>query len=76
MTGVIWIVAIVVSLFTVGYIGYGRYLARFVELDDSRETPAHKYRDGQEYVPAKKSVLLGHHFSSVADRQSVDGGRS
>ncbi len=73
MTGVIWIVATVLVLFTVGYIGYGRYLARFVELDDSRETPAHKYQDGQEYVPAKKPVLLGHHFSSVAGGAPIAG---
>ncbi|APX96915.1 carbon starvation CstA family protein [Natronorubrum daqingense] len=73
MTGVIWIVATVVVLFTVGYIGYGRYLSRFVELDDSRETPAHKYQDGQEYVPAKKPVLLGHHFSSVAGGAPIAG---
>jgi len=46
--------------------GYSRYLSRFVEIDDERETPAHKYEDGQEYVPAKKPVLLGHHFSSIA----------
>ncbi len=73
MTGVIWIVATVLVLFTVGYVGYGRYLSRFVELDDSRETPAHKYQDGQEYVPAKKPVLLGHHFSSVAGGAPIAG---
>ncbi|MFC6719726.1 carbon starvation protein A [Natrialbaceae archaeon GCM10025810] len=73
MTGVIWIVATVLTLFTVGYIGYGRYLSRFVELDDSRATPAHKYEDGQEYVPAKKPVLLGHHFSSVAGGAPIAG---
>ncbi|THE64549.1 carbon starvation protein A [Salinadaptatus halalkaliphilus] len=73
MTGVIWIVATVLVLFTVGYVGYGRYLSQFVELDDSRETPAHKYQDGQEYVPAKKPVLLGHHFSSVAGGAPIAG---
>ncbi|NGM67923.1 carbon starvation protein A [Natronolimnobius sp. AArcel1] len=73
MTGVIWIVATILAMFTVGYIGYGRYLSRFVELDDSRETPAHKYQDGQEYVPSKKPVLLGHHFSSVAGGAPIAG---
>ncbi|EMA35401.1 carbon starvation protein A [Halobiforma nitratireducens JCM 10879] len=62
-----------VGLFSVGYVGYGRYLSRFVELDDSRETPAHKYQDGQEYVPAKKPVLLGHHFSSIAGGAPIAG---
>jgi len=73
MTSVIWIVAVVLATFTVGYMGYSRYLSRFVELDDDRETPAHKYEDGQEYVPAKKPVLLGHHFSSIAGGAPIVG---
>ncbi|SEV95844.1 carbon starvation CstA family protein [Halobacterium jilantaiense] len=73
MTQVIWIVAAVLVTFTVGYVGYSKYLSRFVDLDDSRETPAHKYEDGQEYVPAKKPVLLGHHFSSIAGGAPIVG---
>ena len=73
MTSVIWIVVAVLSTFTVGYVGYSRYLSRFVDLDDERETPAHKYEDGQEYVPAKKPVLLGHHFSSIAGGAPIVG---
>ena len=73
MTSVIWIVVAVLGTFTVGYMGYSRYLSRFVELDDERETPAHKYEDGQEYVPAKKPVLLGHHVSSIAGGAPIVG---
>ncbi|WP_410766190.1 carbon starvation protein A [Haloferax sp. DFSO60] len=73
MVQVIWLVAAVVALFTVGYFGYSRYLAQFVDLDDSRDTPAHKYEDGQEYVPAKKPVLLGHHYSSIAGGAPIVG---
>ena len=73
MVQVIWLVVAVLALFSVGYLGYSRYLARFVELDDDRETPAHKYEDGQEYVPAKKPVLLGHHYSSIAGGAPIVG---
>ncbi|PAU83738.1 carbon starvation protein A [Halorubrum salipaludis] len=73
MTSVIWIVVAVLGTFTVGYMGYSRYLSQFVELDDERETPAHKYEDGQEYVPSKKPVLLGHHFSSIAGGAPIVG---
>ena len=73
MTQVIWIVAAVLVTFTVGYVGYSRYLTQFVELDAEKETPAHKYEDGQEYVPAKKPVLLGHHFSSIAGGAPIVG---
>ncbi|XVH32850.1 carbon starvation protein A [Haloferacaceae archaeon DSL9] len=73
MVGVIWLVVAVLATFTVGYLGYSKYLARFVDLDDSRATPAHKYEDGQEYVPAKKPVLLGHHYSSIAGGAPIVG---
>ncbi|OAQ54646.1 carbon starvation protein CstA [Natrinema mahii] len=73
MTQVIWIVAAVLVTFTAGYVGYSRYLTRFVELDEDAETPAHKYEDGQEYVPSKKPVLLGHHFSSIAGGAPIVG---
>ncbi|WP_435176613.1 carbon starvation CstA family protein [Halorussus sp. AFM4] len=73
MVAILWLVVAVLALFTAGYVGYSRYLARFVELDDDRETPAHKYEDGQEYVPAKKPVLLGHHYSSIAGGAPIVG---
>ena len=73
MTQVIWIVLAVLVTFTLGYVGYSRYLAQFVGLDDQNETPAHKYEDGQEYIPAKKPVLLGHHYSSIAGGAPIVG---
>ncbi|SEO61323.1 carbon starvation protein [Halogranum amylolyticum] len=73
MVQIIWLVAAVLVLFSLGYFGYSRYLARFVELDDANTTPAHKYEDGQEYVPAKKPVLLGHHYSSIAGGAPIVG---
>ncbi|MFC7097322.1 carbon starvation protein A [Halobaculum marinum] len=73
MVAVMWLVLAVLALFSAGYLGYSRYLSRFVELDEERETPAHKYEDGQEYVPAKKPVLLGHHYSSIAGGAPIVG---
>ncbi len=73
MTQIIWIVVAVLVTFTIGYLGYSKYLVQFVDLDDDRETPAHKYEDGQEYVPSKKPVLLGHHYSSIAGGAPIVG---
>lgn len=73
MVQVLWLIIAVLVLYSVGYIGYSKYLAQFVELDDDQETPAHKHDDGQEYVPAKKSVLLGHHYSSIAGGAPIVG---
>ncbi|PSP74179.1 carbon starvation protein A [Halobacteriales archaeon QS_3_64_16] len=73
MVQVIWLMLASLVTFTVGYLGYSRYLAGLVELDADNETPAHKYEDGQEYVPAKKPVLLGHHYSSIAGGAPIVG---
>ncbi|MDS0281120.1 carbon starvation protein A [Haloarcula onubensis] len=73
MVQVLWLVAATLLTFSIGYIGYSRYLSQFVELDDDNETPAHKYEDGQEYVPSKKPVLLGHHYSSIAGGAPIVG---
>jgi carbon starvation protein len=73
MVSVATVVVLSLVTFTIGYVGYSRYLSQFVELDDDNETPAHKYNDGQEYVPSKKSVLLGHHYSSIAGGAPIVG---
>ncbi len=73
MVQVMWMAVAALVTFTAGYLGYSKYLARFVELDEERETPAHKYDDGQEYVPSKKPVLLGHHYSSIAGGAPIAG---
>jgi carbon starvation protein len=73
MVSVLILVAAVLVSFSIAYIGYGRYLSQFVELDEEADTPAHKYEDGQEYVPAKKPVLLGHHYSSIAGGAPIVG---
>jgi carbon starvation protein len=73
MTRIIWIIAAVLVTFTGGYMWYSRYLSQFIGLDEEAETPAHKYEDGQEYVPSKKPVLLGHHYSSIAGGAPIVG---
>ena len=73
MVSVVTVVVLSLVTFTLGYLAYARYLSQFVELDDETETPAHKYNDGQEYVPSKKPVLLGHHYSSIAGGAPIVG---
>jgi len=60
-------------VFFLGYLFYGRYLARKLDLDNSRVTPAHSQNDGVDYVPAKTPVLLGHHFASIAGAAPIIG---
>ncbi|MBW2528721.1 MAG: carbon starvation protein A [Deltaproteobacteria bacterium] len=59
--------------FAIAYRTYGRWLERAFDVDPERETPAHAQYDGLDYVPAKKPVLLGHHFSSIAGAGPIVG---
>ena len=56
-----------------GYVLYGRWLARQWGIDPSRETPAHTSYDGKDFVPANPAVLMGHHFSSIAGTGAING---
>ena len=62
-----------IAILILGYALYGRWLAKKWGIDPSRETPAHTECDGVEFVPAKPSVLLGHHFSSIAGAGPITG---
>lgn len=53
--------------YIIAYKTYGRYLAgRIFGIDPQARTPAHELRDEVDYMPAKKEVLFGHHFTSIA----------
>ena len=77
------VLCIVVYLgFIVAYRTYGKFLGnKLFELSKDALTPAQELEDGMDYVPAKKDILFGHHFTSIAgtgppDRQSRPGPRS
>ena len=67
------IVLFTVAIFSVAYLTYGRFLARTLELDDKRLTPACEVNDGADFVPAKWSLLLGQHFSAIAAAGPIVG---
>jgi carbon starvation protein len=51
----------------IGYRYYSAFIAaKVLALDDSRVTPAHRFEDGQNYVPTNKWVLFGHHFAAIS----------
>lgn len=69
----VFIVITSALLILVGYLTYGRFIARKLGIDPQRITPAHQLRDGVDYVPAKAPVLLGHHFASIAGAGPIVG---
>jgi carbon starvation protein len=53
---------------------YGTYLAtRIFRLDDSRLVPARELEDRIDYVPTRRSVVFGHHFTSIAGTGPIVG---
>lgn len=67
------LMAIAIAVFMIGYIWYGKILARKFDLDPQRQTPAHTHKDNVDYFPAKSPVLLGHHFASIAGAGPILG---
>jgi carbon starvation protein len=61
-------------LYLVAYHTYGRWLARkLFKLDASRVAPALELEDGDDFVPTSKSVVFGHHFTSIAGTGPIVG---
>ncbi len=57
----------VLCILAIAYRYYSAFLAaRVAMLDDSRQTPAHTFNDGQNYHPTNKWVLFGHHFAAIS----------
>ncbi|MBC8345349.1 MAG: carbon starvation protein A [Candidatus Marinimicrobia bacterium] len=64
--------------FTILFIGY-RFYSKFVgrRIFDIQEKnvimPSKEFEDGIDYVPTKKHILFGHHFTSVAGAAPIIG---
>src|ERR1700734_984979 len=61
-----WIVLAAACTYLVGYRFYARFIAaKVMALDDQRATPAERLRDGHDFEPTNKWILLGHHFAAI-----------
>jgi carbon starvation protein len=52
---------------------YGTWLARNLQLDDSKPTPAVRMRDDVDYQPVPASALFPQHFSAIAAAGPIVG---
>ncbi len=53
---------------------YGRYLGkRVLHLSDGRKMPSHELQDGVDYVPTKRHIIFGHHFTTIAGLGPIVG---
>jgi carbon starvation protein len=62
----------------VGYLAmyrlYGHYIGkRIFALSDQNPVPAVELEDGVDYVPTRKEIIFGHHFTSIAGTGPIVG---
>lgn len=67
------IISLSALLLLIAYRVYGSALEKWWGVDPSQITPAHRLRDGIDYVPANRAVLMGHHFASIAGAAPIIG---
>ena len=60
--------------FIVAYHTYGRWLgSKIFRLSANAICPSERLKDGVDYVPTSKSVVFGHHFTSIAGTGPIVG---
>ena len=60
--------------FVVAYHTYGRWLgSKIFQLSADAVCPSARLEDGVDYVPTSKSVVFGHHFTSIAGTGPIVG---
>jgi len=69
-----WLAAATLCIFALAYRFYARFLStRIFALADSDAVPARQFEDGVDFVPTRKAVLWGHHFTSIAGAAPIVG---
>ena len=62
------------SLLLLAYFVYGRWLSvKLFELSADANVPSKALQDDQDFVPTRKSVIFGHHFTSIAGTGPIVG---
>ncbi len=62
------------AILVVAYFTYGHWLSsKLFELSADAPVPSKALRDDQDFVPTPKSVIFGHHFTSIAGTGPIVG---
>jgi carbon starvation protein len=53
---------------------YGRYIGKKIfSISEDAQVPAKEFEDGIDYVPTRKEIIFGHHFTSIAGTGPIVG---
>jgi len=71
----VFLVLFGLGIFFLGYRFYSHFIGnRIYEINDlDLITPAHEFEDGVDYLPTKRHILFGHHFTSIAGAAPIIG---
>lgn len=68
------IALLTVGSFVLSYFLYSRFLSeKIFQLEDSETVPSKLHADGVDFVATKRSILWGHHFTSIAGAAPIVG---
>ncbi|MBQ7155899.1 MAG: carbon starvation protein A [Synergistaceae bacterium] len=67
------LVGIAIVVLVLAYLLYGRWLVKTWGIDPNAKTPAYRFEDGQDYVPASRFTVFSHQFNSITGAGPVTG---
>ena len=60
--------------YIIAYRTYGKYLGKkILKISSENKMPSHELNDGIDYVPTKKNIIFGHHFTTIAGLGPIVG---
>ncbi len=60
--------------YLIAYHTYGRFLAKKIfKIDKNAAVPSVELQDGIDYVPTRKAIIFGHHYTSIAGTGPIVG---
>jgi len=72
--GALAIMVLAFAGYIIMYQLYGKYIGRKIfALSGEVKTPSREFEDGRDYVPTKKEIIFGHHFTSIAGTGPIVG---
>jgi carbon starvation protein len=72
--GTLFLMLLTFAGYIIAYRTYGRFLAKKIfKLDDKTTVPSKEFEDGMDFVPTKKGIIFGHHYTSIAGTGPIVG---
>ena len=73
MDAVLIMIVCFIAFFVV-YKLYGKFVAtKIYKINDKNVAPSVEFEDGVDYVPTRKEIIFGHHFTSIAGTGPIVG---